>query len=536
MKRQRRKIMKNLVEESACPPLILQSIERLQAKYLEEAPLYFRSGAMDVDPKRGLTLHGPVDAGDDVQTIRIGVVSDSKGIQDVTSCLEYLNSNPVRNRGDQPFTTLTFPGFAKAFHSRLIFSKRFNEKLLSAEISHLIGIDNPNLRIKRAAEIYGKKVGNICEGVVVPDVIICHKPEVIEKNCNERRVHGLRKKEREKAEEIRKNVETHKILAPLDEDTKSFIEMTIRADFRRALKATSVKSEGGVPIQILKQSTLEALNYAIRIPTIPGLKHSKEDSSTIAWNLAVALYYKANHFPWRVGNLSSGSCYVGISFYYDRTTHERNMFASLAQIFIDTGEGMVVRGDAFHWDTKKRGEPHLTKESAQGLLEKALDLYKKHHNDQPPNRVVIHKTSKYTGDEVQGFLNGSDKIPRYDYVTLSKGRGVFFYRNGEHPVLRGTFLQMLGDSCLLYTCGYVHYLKSYFGPRVPRPLEMSEHHGDTPPEELATETIALTRLDWNTTRYSLYNPITLGLAEKVKAILGSIKQGEKIQHQYRFYM
>lgn len=95
---------------------------------------------------------------------------------------------------------------------------------------------------------------------------------------------------------------------------------------------------------------------------------------------------------------------------------------------------------------------------------------------------------------------------------------------------------MLGDSCLIFTGGYAPYLKSYFGPRVPRPLEITEHQGDTPLKELATEIIALTRMDWNTTRFNLSLPITLKFARRVGEILGSVPQGEKIQHQYRFYM
>lgn len=532
--------MNNPSTEIFSSPLIIQPLQKLQAKYLSEAPLYFRNGLMDIDQKRGLSLHGPVDSiEDEIQTIRVGVVSDSKGIQDVMSCFTHLNENSVRNTGEQPFTTLTFPGFVRAFRSRLLFQKEFNEPIISREISNILNITNPNLRIKKAADIYGQKVKNICDRIGVPDVIICHKPKPIEEKCGgisyyERRKFSLTKKEREEAEKLRKITETHKLLAPLDEDTKNFIQMAIRADFRRRLKIICMKV--GVPIQIITQSTLESLNYAMRIPTIPSIRHKKQDASTIAWNLVVAIYYKANHFPWRAGNLRKGSCYIGISFFYDKTTHERNMFASLAQIFSDTGEGLIVRGDSFYWDTKNRGQPHLTKEAAQNLLQKALKLYKQHHNDQPPNRIVIHKSSKYTEDERKGFLNASDEVPRYDYLTISDSHDVFFYRNGEHPILRGTFIPMPGNFSVLYTRGYVSYLKSYYGPRIPRPLEISEHYGDTPDEELATEIMALTRLDWNTTRYCTYKPITLRFATRVGNILGLIPQGERIQHQYRFYM
>ena len=375
--KQKVKKMTNIVQSETESFLDFAPLGRLMAKYLGEAPLYFKNGAMDIDPKRGLSIHGPVDSGDDIQTIRVGVVSDSQGIQNVTTCLEVLNKKPVRNSGTQPFTTLTFPGFEKAFNARFIFSKNFNQELLNKEISHIVDIENPNLRIKKAVELYARKVRNICDRVETPDVILCHKIEPIEKTCGTiafSEKSTLTKDEKEAAERIRKNVETHRILAPLDSDTQDFIDMIVKADFRRMLKAESVKST--IPIQILKQTTIEALNCEFGIPSIAALKHRKEDPSTIAWNLTVALYYKSNHFPWRVGNLVSGTCYVGISFYYDKTSHDKNMFASLAQVFTDTGEGMIVRGDSFNWDMESRSQPHLSRDSAHSLLSKALGLYR----------------------------------------------------------------------------------------------------------------------------------------------------------------
>jgi hypothetical protein len=491
---------------------------------------------MDIDPKRGLSLYGPIDSGDTIQTIRIGVISDSKGIQDLTNCFDHLNDNPVYGIGDQPFTTLTFPGFVKTFNSRLIFSDRFNEELLRKEIVRITAIDNPNLRIRRAAELYVRKLSSICDKVEVPDVIICHKTKEIEQTCEERRYNELTKEERKKAEEIKNKVETHRILAPLSKDTKDFIDMAIRADFRRIIKSAIAQEQNIVPVQIVKQSTLESLNCAMKIPNIPMEKHRKEDPSTIAWNLSVGIYYKANHFPWRVGNLNPGSCYVGISFFIDQTTSERNMFASLAQIFTDTGEGMIVRGDSFRWDTKRKGQPHMDVVSSQVLLDKALQLYRKHHNDQLPNRVVIHKSSRFSNEEVNGFLSASKDVPKYDYLALTSGRDVFFYRNGDNPILRSTFIPLPGTSALVYTGGYTPYLKSYFGPRIPRPLEIAQHYGDSPLKILAKEIIALIRLDWNTTRYSLSIPITLKFAQRVGKVLGVSKQGQNIQHQYRFFM
>ena len=515
-------------------------LSNINAQVLDESMLFFRNKLIDIDPKRGLYLNGPVDSiGDIIQTIRVGVISDSEGIEDVMNLFTHLNDNRVKNTGEQPFTTLSFPCYEKAYRARLIFDKRYSEEITSSELNRIIDIDNPNIRIKFAAEIYSKKVGILCDKVSGIDVIICHKPTEIEDTCGsfsyqERIKYELKGKERKKAEEIRKSVETHKILAPLDEDTKNFISMIIKEDFRRSLKAKAMKYE--VPIQILNQSTLEHLNFSLNIPNIISRRHKKEDPSTVAWNISTALYCKANHSPWYVDNLRPGTCYIGIAFYYDLTTHEKNMFSSLAQIFSDTGEGVIVKGDVFHWETKKRGAPHLTNDAAQLLLTKAINLYKKHHNEQAPNRVVIHKTSTYTDDEKKGFLYASENVPKYDYLTISDRSDIFYYRNGSHPILRGTFLNMPGNRYLLYTAGYVPYLKSYYRPRVPKPIIFTEHHGDSIAEVLANEILALSRLDWNTTRYCSHMPITLKLARRVGRILGIVPKGIPIKERIWYYM
>ncbi|HZW56039.1 MAG TPA: hypothetical protein VFF30_07100 [Nitrososphaerales archaeon] len=212
------------------------------------------------------------------------------------------------------------------------------------------------------------------------------------------------------------------------------------------------------------------------------------------------------------------------------------MFASLAQVFTDTGEGMIVRGDSFKWDVKIQGSPHLSEESANSLLFRAIDVYKKHHNNQPPNRVVIHKSSRFSDEERNGFRIACQDVPNHDFLSLGDGRDALFFRYGEKPILRGTLVLLARNSSLIYTTGYVPYLRQYKGPRIPRPLEISQHFGDSTKEELARELIALTRLNWNTADYSCSMPITLEFAHRVGAILGKVPAGAKVQEQYRYYM
>ena len=488
-------------------------------------------------------MHGPFDSKDaGPETIRLGIVSSAPGIEDVTVWASYCNEHAIQSSNDQPFLTQTFPGFVKAFNCKLILSPDYNEVLTSGEIARILGVKNPNLRIKRAAEKYASKVQVISRRTSRPDVIICHEPSEIELKCGagltryEKRSGQLPHKASQEAERIRKKIEGVQLLAPLDEETIDLLESTINQDFRAYLKAKCMETD--IPIQILTQSVLEKMFPKETVPAALFSRRGREDPSTIAWNLATAIYCKADHLPWKVDGLQTGACYVGISFYYDKTSRSRNMNASLAQIFSDTGEGLVVRSDSFKWDAEAPGAPRLDKRNATRLLSEAIEVYKEHHNSQTPNRVVVHKKSRYGPEELDGFLEAISnyEVPKYDLVSLSPDpKDLFLYRNGDNPILRGTTLK-LEDSYLVYTNGYVPYLNTYPHPRLPRPLDITEHHGDTPSEEVVRELMALTRLNWNSANYSSYWPATLMFSHRVGDILGRVHPGAKIQQNYYYYM
>jgi len=513
-------------------------------RYIEEAPLYFGNGTQDIDQKRGLSINGPADSKIDVlYTIRIGIISTGVGIQELTSFLEYMNSNIIPSSGKKPFSTQSFPGFVKAFRCQLVMSPNYNQEITTKEVQRLLSVRNPENRIKRAAETYAEKVGIICRRSSGPDIIICHEPQDIEDNCGAGMVSTknrsvLSRADKKEAEDIRKNISIHKILCPVSESIQNLLDMSVHQDFRRLLKSKCLAYD--IPTQILTQTILH------RLKTQPVEQQEDENSdkkrkrkvldrSSLAWNLAAALYFKSNHAPWKVGYLKPQTCYVGISFYQDKTKQEDTMCASLAQVFSDLGEGMVVRGHGFKWDTKTLGEPHLTEENAFQVLTDAINVYKEHHDQQLPNRVVVHKSSMFQIPEKEGFLRACESIPRYDLISISDGREVFFYRNGEKAVLRGTCIS-LEKSFLIYTKGYIPYQRAYLGPRVPKPLEITQHFGDATQDDIAKEMLALSRLDWNTTDYTSLLPLTLKCAYRVGEILGIVPEGAPIKQQYKFYM
>src|SRR4029079_6133718 len=73
---------------------------------------------------------------------------------------------------------------------------------------------------------------------------------------------------------------------------------------------------------------------------------------------------------------------------------------------------------------------------AKALIKKVLEVYDDEVHTLP-ERLVLHKTSRFTQDERHGFAEGLAGIGQTALVTLSH-RGVTCLRPGRKPVLRGT--------------------------------------------------------------------------------------------------
>lgn len=122
-----------------------------------------------------------------------------------------------------------------------------------------------------------------------------------------------------------------------------------------------------------------------------------------------------------------------------------------------------------------------------------------------------------------------------DFIAFGS-RGIQFYRGGDYPALRGTFVKFSDSNFLLYTSGYIPFLRSYPGPRVPMPLEILEHHGDSPWTSVLKEIVALTKMNWNTADFACGEPITTAFASRVGRIMAEIPEDVKPRAEYRFYM
>lgn len=296
----------------------------------------------------------------------------------------------------------------------------------------------------------------------------------------------------------------------------------VHRDLRRAFKAMAMQYQK--PTQILLETTTGLAS------TTRQLDHE----SVIAWNLFNGLYFKTDGLPWGPTALPPASCFIGISFF--RPLGESSTLrTSVVQAFDENGDGLVLRGHRFQWDEdKERRSPHLSEEMADQLIEMVLRRYEDERK-QLPQRVVVHKTSRFEPAEQKGFENALSRVKRYDLVSLHPVSDVRLLRAGRYPPLRGTAFTV-GDISYLYTTGFLSSQGRYPHGHVPSPLQVADHVGDTAIDQLLREIMVLTKMNWNSANMAGLMPITLRFSRLVGDILREVPADREPQPKFKFYM
>lgn len=492
--------------------------------------LLFGGSFPAVDPKSGISLYGPYST---EKTIKTGIVGDKDTISQVCTILERLKK-PVEGPTKHPLWTQDFPGVSpdSIFGCELLTSQEWWQTITSKDVETLDRFYNVKQRISLSADVFFNYVRNLKEREGQLDLVICAPPKRMMDLCITAEESRLRRRFTRGRTTGNQNWDsfspTQKYLTDymteIKEDQYQKAFQNTADNFHHFLKAKTMSL--GMPTQLI-------LPYTLNAYTLPNQK-PMQDPATFAWNLSVALLYKAGGRPWRPDKMPTGTCFVGISFYRERQVYGGQMGTSVAQVFTPEGEGLVLKGERFSWPFRR--SPNLGKDSAKRLLEKALALYEQHAHVKP-SRVVVHKSSKFTDEELKGFDEALGDIHQRDFLTIAKrAKKIRFFRLGYNPIIRGTKIAFPDKTWLLYTKAYIPFLKVYPGPRVPLPLEMIQHIGDSPQETLASEILTLTKLNVNSADFCSHFPITLEFSRKVGSILKELPPGKTPQSKYLFYM
>lgn len=506
---------------------------------IAEPLLAFGGQHHHIDPKTGLGLYGPYSLAGHRQpvlsSIALGCIGPANMIADAEQWLQACRGR-LMNNGSEPLQNPHFPGFNREhpFQCELQFGEPWREVIKNSAIESALKETNFYERIKRVVDLYIGGIEVLAGRDPRPNVILCCIPqEVIDLCTVVTRQSGEVKRRRISNAEKKalKVVSTgqHFLFPNMDPSLSIEDEIDGHQNLRRGLKAEGMRFE--IPTQLVWPRTLRLAEEEQRIGA-----SASQDIATRAWNFTTAIYHKAGGSPWRLAETSPNTCFIGVAFYRERDGKNPRIRTAMAQAFTSSGDGYVLRGSSFEWDESRHGRsPHMDENASADLMRGVLDLYKRQNRGSFPNRIVVHKTSRFWEEELAGFRSACEIVPQHDFVAFG-WRGLQFYRPGDYPPLRGTYVKLADTDLMLYTVGYVPYLRTYPGARVPRPLEVVEHHGDSPWNVVLEEIMALTKMNWNTTAFACSEPITLAFSRRVGQILSELGTRAPMRPEYRFYM
>ncbi len=487
----------------------------LKCWQLPEPAMVFGHGHRAADPKVGIGMYGPCGDENDqpLARIRVGVIGTAGTIQSAQNWLDRCRSRVLSKVEDavDPHLFPAFPGVEQknGFGCKIECPIGLTERLLPGEVAHCASLPKGKA-VEYLAKLVSTKLETLADRETPPDVVLVALPKDVKEKAGER-ARGSQRTSSRPADKMPKQLSFF--------DEKREEREPEGRTLHRAIKGEGMRH--GLPTQLVWPSTFDGSGDV-------------EDEATRAWNFCTALYYKAKGMPWRVTGLEKNTCYVGISFF--KPLGAANLLqTSMAQAFSERGEGVVLRGTNFDWN-KDQGEPHLSREASRQLLENVLEQFGRHHYQQPPGRVVVHKSSAFSQDELDGMEEALDgKIALYDFLSINRGT-LRFLRVGEEPPLRGTVIEIAENRYLFYTRGFIPHLGLYPGLRIPRPLDVTHARGTGVAHEFLGEILALSRMNWNSANFAAAEPITLGFSRKIGLILGELPGDVKPEKYFRFYM
>jgi len=518
--------------------------------FLGEPLLQFGHEQTAEDPHDGLALFGPAEPRS--QLPDNVVIGTTQGIELWKEWCAALNSpsacvDSVRHRAWPPF-----PGFDVAFGAKWpspIKSYPVDEKLLSVASRKADRFD----RAFAVANQYLQSLERLSKLDTRPALAICVVPDEVYENC--RPNSSVAFAERSDTTRTRADMkflkmaiddrncgqtrlfddEDPNITAALETIDEFEEARGLSPDFRRQLKARMMAYE--LPVQIVKESTLRITSQ------VRNGEPGTNPLSDRLWNFGTAVFYKCGSKPWKTPWAREGVCYVGLA--YKLTEDGRNACCA-AQMFLDSGDGVVFVGEFGPWYSKERGEFHLPPDKAEALLRGTIETYKQ-EDGRPLKEIFLHSRSGIDPREYEGFLRACPSDVNLVAIRVRQDRGgLRLYRydenpnvskRGQHPVQRGVFWQRSERHGLLFTNGFKPRIGTYDGFEVPVPLAITVQHGDADLVQVARDILGLTKLNYNSCQLGEGQPITVKYSDRVGEILLANPglSPDQWKHNFKYY-
>ncbi|MBI2080076.1 hypothetical protein HYT84_04890 [Candidatus Micrarchaeota archaeon] len=500
-------------------------------KIFNEPTLEFRYGQISENPHDGLALFGPFDAdsADSPKRINYGLLGTEEGIAAFKNWVLFMTKPILPKKevnGKEPNKRLwpLFPGFEVAFNCALSEKPAWSVELEKDTLIKASRYNDSNKRTYFVAGEFIKAISTIDKRQGDCKVIICIVPDEVWKNCRPNSV----------PEDSWGNRVLKKYRVAMAEGQETLnpeidpLVYKLSTDFRRQLKARVMKYK--VPIQIIRESTLEP--YPDKKEKQRGLTPAQDR----AWNISTTLYYKAGGKPWRLATAREGVSYIGITFKKAELSKNNKTACCAAQMFLDSGDGVVFLGEKGPWYSPEDRQFRLSKKAAKELIKGVLKNYRE-LDGKPLKEIFIHSRSEISEEEFEAYKEACPEGTKVIGIRIrSEYRGFRLYRPGKKPIIRGTFFKINEKSGYLWGSGFKPKLGTYDGWEVPVPLKIDIQHGEAGIEEVAKDILGLTKLNYNACKLGDSEPVTILFSNAVGEILVSNPGIKDTEWRFSYYI
>lgn len=282
--------------------------------------------------------------------------------------------------------------------------------------------------------------------------------------------------------------------------------------------------------------------------------------ASIAWRLAIALYVKAGGIPWKLAPIKgvpADTAYIGLAYALRGDQRQAHYVTCCSQVFDMDGGGMQFVAfeakDPVADVREARRNPFLSRGDMRAVLARSLGIYQSRNGGNLPKRLVIHKTTAFKQEELDGAFDALAAIAEVECIEIgarSNWRGVWLIDSNTenspskpsmYPVPRGIMAVRSGVSALLWAAGNAPLVSTtgdYFQGKksIPKPLQLVRHAGRGPLDISAAEVLALTKMDWNND--ALYDPVPVSIrySQRLARTIANVPDLPGKSYPYRLFM
>ena len=492
----------------------MTSMESRSLIFLDEPGLVFGHGQVLQYPKDGLLLFGPLRDSRVPVSLRVGVIGRPSGIYRYRRWVTSINKYIPAERTIAAHH-MAYPGFETIFGCKWPVEPVCELCISDELLSGTIYLGDQHDAIYKTVGLFVDEIERYSreEDAHVDLWFVVIQEEIYTYGRPNSRI----PKDIRQESSLKMNL---KLARKLQREPSMFVEDNEAAEiykyevhFHNQLKARLLDSKSVV--QVVRETSLTPEDFK-REDGRPLRR--LQDAATMAWNITTTAYFKASGRPWKLADVREGVCYVGLVFKKDMTSLTVGNACCGAQMFLDSGDGLVFRGAVGPWYSETTKEFHLMPDKARELMEMIVSSYEKQHG-KPPVELFIHGRTRFNDDEWNGFQGAVSKETKLVGVRIKDDKTLKIFGSNKEPVLRGTAFLQTRKKGYLWTRGYIPRLQTYPGREVPNPLLVEVCRGDADLKQVMRDVMGLTKVNFNRCEYADGYPVTLRFADHVGEIL-----------------